>query len=51
MGESDIYCPYSFYGSETGGDVANDIHDVWGISTVGHIHTQTLNILIVNLKF
>ncbi|XP_037940903.1 uncharacterized protein LOC119673878 isoform X1 [Teleopsis dalmanni] len=32
VGEFDIYAPYSYYGSEAGGDVATDINDsVWGI--------------------
>uniref|UniRef100_A0A034V2Q3 Serine-rich adhesin for platelets n=1 Tax=Bactrocera dorsalis TaxID=27457 RepID=A0A034V2Q3_BACDO len=31
-GEFEIYAPYSYYGSEAGGDVATDINDsVWGI--------------------
>ncbi|XP_064549363.1 uncharacterized protein LOC135435976 [Drosophila montana] len=31
-GEFDIYAPYSYYGSEAGGDVAADINDsVWGM--------------------
>ena len=30
MGESEIYSPYSFYGSEAGTDVAiGDPHDGW----------------------
>lgn len=36
MGEFDIYAPYSYYGSEAGGDVATDINDsVWGMPMVG----------------
>ncbi|XP_017020129.1 streptococcal hemagglutinin [Drosophila kikkawai] len=32
VGEFDIYAPYSYYGSEAGGDVATDINDsVWGM--------------------
>ncbi|KAH8417846.1 hypothetical protein KR222_007051 [Zaprionus bogoriensis] len=32
VGEFDIYAPYSYYGSEAGGDVATDINDsVWGV--------------------
>ncbi|CAD6993813.1 unnamed protein product [Ceratitis capitata] len=32
VGEFEIYAPYSYYGSEAGGDVATDINDsVWGI--------------------
>ncbi|XP_067617584.1 serine-rich adhesin for platelets [Eurosta solidaginis] len=38
VGEFEIYAPYSYYGSETGGDVATDINDsVWGIpSAIKH---------------
>lgn len=36
VGEFDIYAPYSYYGSEAGGDVATDINDsVWGMPMVG----------------
>ncbi|XP_075148691.1 uncharacterized protein LOC142222435 [Haematobia irritans] len=32
MGDLDIYSPYSYYGSEAGGDIATDINDsVWGV--------------------
>ncbi|XP_073816993.1 uncharacterized protein [Musca autumnalis] len=32
MGDLDIYSPYSYYGSEAGGDISADINDsVWGI--------------------
>jgi len=35
VGEFDIYAPYSYYGSEAGGDVATDINDsVWGMPQV-----------------
>lgn len=35
VGEFDIYAPYSYYGSEAGGDVATDINDsVWGMPMV-----------------
>lgn len=35
MGDLDIYSPYSYYGSETGGDITGDINDsVWGIPAV-----------------
>ncbi|EDW15009.1 serine-rich adhesin for platelets isoform X1 [Drosophila mojavensis] len=34
VGDLDIYAPYSYYGSEAGGDVATDINDsVWGMPT------------------
>ncbi|XP_036343370.1 LOW QUALITY PROTEIN: pneumococcal serine-rich repeat protein-like [Rhagoletis pomonella] len=38
VGEFEIYAPYSYYGSEAGGDVATDINDsVWGIpSAIKH---------------
>lgn len=35
MGDLDIYSPYSYYGSENGGDITGDINDsVWGIPSV-----------------
>jgi len=42
VGEFDIYAPYSYYGSEAGGDVATDINDsVWGMPQVNSILTLT----------
>lgn len=38
MGDLDIYSPYSYYGSEAGGDVTGDINDsVWGMPSVGWV--------------
>lgn len=35
ISETDIYSPYSFYGSEAGTDVAaSDLHDGWNASQV-----------------
>ncbi|XP_037910726.1 uncharacterized protein LOC119651284 isoform X2 [Hermetia illucens] len=44
MGESDIYSPYSFYGSEAGGDIASDIHEgVWGVTPSSKVRVKTTN--------
>uniref|UniRef100_A0A1B0FEI8 Uncharacterized protein n=1 Tax=Glossina morsitans morsitans TaxID=37546 RepID=A0A1B0FEI8_GLOMM len=44
MGDLDIYSPYSYYGSETGGDIATDINDsVWGTPTASTNRAKTVN--------
>ncbi|XP_036216996.2 serine-rich adhesin for platelets isoform X1 [Bactrocera oleae] len=43
-GEFEIYAPYSYYGSEAGGDVATDINDsVWGIPSAIKNRTKATN--------
>lgn len=34
ISETDIYSPYSFYGSEAGTDTTSDLHDGWNASQV-----------------
>lgn len=52
MGDLDIYAPYSYYGSEAGGDVTVDINDsVWGIPSVSICEVYFFNfnnILFIN---
>ncbi|TMW44722.1 hypothetical protein DOY81_010198 [Sarcophaga bullata] len=44
MGDLDIYSPYSYYGSETGGDITGDINDsVWGIPAAVKNRAKTTN--------
>ncbi|XP_055920971.1 uncharacterized protein LOC129952423 [Eupeodes corollae] len=44
IGEFDIYSPYSYYGSEAGGDVATDINDsVWGVPSAIKNRTKATN--------
>ncbi|XP_053945763.1 platelet binding protein GspB [Anastrepha ludens] len=44
VGEFEIYAPYSYYGSEAGGDVATDINDsVWGIPSAIKHRTKATN--------
>ncbi|XP_023170990.2 uncharacterized protein LOC111599555 [Drosophila hydei] len=44
VGEFDIYAPYSYYGSEAGGDVATDINDsVWGMPTGNKNRSKATN--------
>ncbi|KAM7361478.1 uncharacterized protein ACRADG_012196 isoform 1-T2 [Cochliomyia hominivorax] len=45
MGDLDIYSPYSYYGSETGGDITTvDINDsVWGVPSGAKNRTKTTN--------
>ncbi|KAH8278975.1 hypothetical protein KR018_012092 [Drosophila ironensis] len=44
VGEFDIYAPYSYYGSEAGGDVATDINDsVWGIPQANKNRSKATN--------
>ncbi|XP_030369645.1 uncharacterized protein LOC115620519 [Scaptodrosophila lebanonensis] len=44
VGEFDIYAPYSYYGSEAGGDVATDINDsVWGMPTANKNRSKATN--------
>lgn len=44
IGEFDIYSPYSYYGSEAGGDVATDINDsVWGVPSSIKNRTKATN--------
>uniref|UniRef100_A0A1A9WS22 Uncharacterized protein n=1 Tax=Glossina brevipalpis TaxID=37001 RepID=A0A1A9WS22_9MUSC len=44
MGDLDIYSPYSYYGSETGGDIVSDINDsVWGMPTTSKNRTKAVN--------
>ncbi|KAL9897805.1 uncharacterized protein ACN427_006203 isoform 1-T2 [Glossina fuscipes fuscipes] len=44
MGDLDIYSPYSYYGSETGGDIVTDINDsVWGTPAASTNRAKTVN--------
>ncbi|XP_017041117.1 serine-rich adhesin for platelets [Drosophila ficusphila] len=44
VGEFDIYAPYSYYGSEAGGDVATDINDsVWGMPQANKNRSKATN--------
>ncbi|XP_023036412.1 platelet binding protein GspB [Drosophila willistoni] len=44
VGEFDIYAPYSYYGSEAGGDVATDINDsVWGMPMANKNRSKATN--------
>ncbi|KAH8388249.1 hypothetical protein KR093_001905 [Drosophila rubida] len=51
VGEFDIYAPYSYYGSEAGGDVATDINDsVWGMPMVSAMQLQSLPLIVLICK-
>ncbi|XP_061393968.1 uncharacterized protein LOC133329510 [Musca vetustissima] len=44
MGDLDIYSPYSYYGSEAGGDITADINDsVWGVPSAMKTRVKATN--------